>query len=115
MPKIFVGGQLYIDARRLEDDADVAAQSSGLANSVESGDGGAAGRGNHERGKDPEQRRLAAAIRAEQSEQFGRPDLERNAIQGGAVLVAMDEIANGNYGPAVGLGSCSGRSEVDGG
>ena len=42
MPEILVGGELGIDALRLEDNADVAAQRSGLANRVEAGNRGAA-------------------------------------------------------------------------
>ena len=77
MPEIFVGGELGIDALRLEDDADVAAQRSGLANGVEAGDGGAAGGGDHERGKNAEQRGLAAAVRAEQVRRVRRGERRR--------------------------------------
>src|SRR5208337_1569847 len=42
MPEVLVGGELEVDALGLEDDADMAAQRSGLANGVEAGDGGAA-------------------------------------------------------------------------
>ncbi len=54
MPEVLVGGQLEVDALRLKDDADMAAQCSGLANGVKAGNRGAAGRGNHERGKNAE-------------------------------------------------------------
>ncbi len=96
MPEVFVGGELGVNALGLEDDADVAAQRSGLANGVEAGDRGAAGSGDHERGKDAEQSGLAAAVRAEQSEKFGGANVEGDAVEGGAILVAMDEVANGN-------------------
>ena len=85
-----------VDALRLEDDADMAAQCSGLADGVEAGDRGAAGSRDHERGKNTEQSSLAAAVRAEQTEEFGRLNVERNAVQRGAVLIAVDEIANGD-------------------
>ena len=42
MPEVFVGGEFGIDALCLEDNADVAAERSGLVNGVEAGDGGAA-------------------------------------------------------------------------
>src|SRR5580658_259373 len=54
MPEVFVGGELKVDALRLEDDSDVAAQGSGLADGVKAGDHGAAGSRNHERGKNAE-------------------------------------------------------------
>ena len=50
MPKVFIGGELWIDALRLENDAYPAAQSSGLANCIECGDCGAARSRHHERG-----------------------------------------------------------------
>jgi hypothetical protein len=42
MPEVLVGRELEVNALRLEDDADVAAQGSGLANGVEAGNHGAA-------------------------------------------------------------------------
>ncbi len=115
MPEVFVGGEFEIDARGLEDDADVAAQRSGLANGVEAGDGGAAGGGDHEGGKNAEQSGLAAAVRAEKAEKFGGVNLEGDAIERGAVLITVDEIANDNDGLASELGWLGGSSEVEGG
>ena len=55
-------------------------------------------RRNHQGGKNPEERGLAAAVRTEQAEQLRRTHVERNAVQSGAVLVAMHQILDGNDG-----------------
>src|SRR5208282_376466 len=115
MPEVLVGGELEVDALGLEDDADMAAQRSGLANGVEAGDGGAAGSGDHEGGKYAEESGLAAAVRAEKAEKFGGVNVEGDAIERGAVLIAVDEVANDNDGLASELGWLGGRSEVEGG
>src|ERR1700675_4415573 len=98
MTEVFVGGEFGVDALGLEDDADVAAQGSGLANGVEAGDRGAARSRDHECGKNAEKSGLAAAVRAEEPEEFGGAHVEGNAFERGAVLIAMDKVANGNDG-----------------
>lgn len=54
MPEIFVGSELRVDALRLKDYADAAAQGSGLAHRVEAGNRRAARSWHHERRKDAE-------------------------------------------------------------
>ena len=54
--------------------------------------------GKHEGGENTEQGGLAAAVGAEQSEEFGGADVEGNAVEGGAILVAVNEILNGDDG-----------------
>ncbi len=114
MPEIFVGGKFEIDALGLEDDADVSPHGSGLVHGVEAGDGGAAGSRDHERGQNSEESGLAAAVRAEQAKELGGSNIKRNAVKRGAILVAMDEIANGNDGLAGLFGVLGGMSEVNG-
>lgn len=114
MPEVFVGGELWVNALGLEDDANVAAQGSGLVDGVKAGDRGAAGSGDHERGKNAEESGFAAAVRAEEAEEFGGANVEGDAVERGAVLIAMDETADGNYGLARMFSRLSGRSEVDG-
>jgi hypothetical protein len=116
MPEIFVGRELGIDALGLKDDANVAAQRTGLANGVKPGDHSAAGSRNHERGKNAEESSFTAAIRAEQTEKFSWANFKRDAVQSGAVMIAMHEVANGNGddGLARALGRLGGGSEVDG-
>src|SRR5271166_4186823 len=119
MPEVFVGGEFKIDALCLEDYAYMAAQGSGLADRVEAGDGGAAGSWNHERGKDSKQSSFAAAVRAEETEEFRGANVEGHAVERGAILVAMDEVAHGDDGLAgtqvrVGQGGEINRSRVRG-
>ncbi len=94
MPEVFVGGEFEIDARGLEDDPDVAAERSGLANGVQAGDGGAAGSGHHKGGKNAEESGLAAAVRAEKAEKLGGVNVEGDAVERAAVLITVDEVAN---------------------
>jgi hypothetical protein len=114
MPEIFVGGELGVDALGLENDTDVAAKRSGLANRVEARDHGAAGSRNHEGGKNAEESGFSAAVRTEETEKFGGANFERNAVERDAVLVAMHEVVNGNDGLGGGFGSLSGDGCVDG-
>ena len=69
--QVLGGRQLYVDAGRLKDDADLLAKPSGSGGSVEALDHGAAAHRQHQRGEDAEHGRLAAAIRAEQAEDLG--------------------------------------------
>ena len=61
--------------------------------------------GNHQSREDAEHRGLAAAVRSEQSEQLGVADVERNSIQGGAAVIAMDEVLYRNHGRKYGRGA----------
>src|SRR5580700_10101914 len=97
MPEILVGGELEVDALGLKDHADLAAYAGRLLRGIATHDGGAAGGGEHQGGKNPEERGLAAAIRTKQAKQFGRTHGERNAVESSAVLVAMEHVLNGNY------------------
>jgi hypothetical protein len=108
MPEILVGGEFRIDALGLEDDADVAAQGSGLVNRVQASDGGAAGSRDHERGENSEQSSLAAAVWAKEAEEFGGANVEGDAVKRDAVLVAMHQVANGNDGLGREFGRLSG-------
>ncbi len=90
MPQIFPRRELWIDALRLKDHANAAAQGPGFADGVEAGDGGPPGGRHHERREYAEEGRLAAAIGSKQSEQFGRLHVERDTIQSGAVRVAVN-------------------------
>ena len=113
MPQILVRGELRIDALSLEYDANVPAKGARLADGVKSRDRRCAGGRHHERGENPEQGSLAASVGAEQSKEFSGPNVERDAFEGRAILIAMDEISNGNDGR--GSVSCegNGRWEID--
>src|SRR5258708_19232060 len=54
MPEVFVGSEFGVNALSLEDDADMAAQGSGLANRVEAGEPRAPGSWDHSRRKNAE-------------------------------------------------------------
>ena len=97
VPEIFGGGQLQVDALGLEDDADLAAQLVGFLGRVKSHDDGPPAGGYHQGGKDAEQGGLAAAVGPEQAEEFGGADVERNAVQGSASVVAVDEVLDGDH------------------
>src|SRR5580704_6062476 len=98
MPEVLVRGELLVDALRLKDHSDLVPQSGWLLRGVATHNGGAAGGGKHQRGKDPEEGGLAAAVRAQQAKQFGGADVERNAVESGTVAVAMHQILDRNYG-----------------
>ena len=97
MPKIFVRGQFGVDALRLKHHADLATETRGLLRRIASHDHGSACGRDHERRKNTEQSGFAAAVRAKQAEQLGRPHFEGNTIQRPAILITMDEIFYGNY------------------
>src|SRR5579862_6341429 len=103
VPQILVGGKFGIDALRLEDDADLAPQTGWILRRIAAHHEGAAGGGNHQGGKNPKQRGLAAAVGTEQAEQFRRTHVERDAVERGAIFVAVNEILYGNDGGCGGV------------
>src|SRR5208282_2866755 len=113
MPEVFVGRELGINALGLEDDTDVAAQGPRLADGIEAGDGGAPGRGDHERGENAEQGGFAAAVRPQQTKKLGGANVEGDAVERGAILVTMDKVANRNDGLGRVFGRLGGGREVD--
>ena len=115
MPQILGGRELDVDALGLEDDADLAAQAAGSCAASQPMIGGAAAAGNHQRGENAKQRGLAAAIGPEQAEQFCGAHVEGDAVQRGAVPIAMDQILYGNNGRAeagVTSGAASAKAET---
>ena len=102
MPEILVGGEFEVDALGLKDHADLATQTRRLARGIATHDGSAPRGRKHKSGKNAEECGLAAAVGAEQSEQFRRTHVEGNAIQSRAVAVAMHQVLDGNDG-------CEGR------
>jgi len=65
MLEVLAHSQFLVEARRLEDDANAATQSAGVADEIEPEDAGRASVWPNERGENPEERRLAAAVRPE--------------------------------------------------
>src|SRR4051812_34943219 len=98
MPEVLVRREFGIDALRLEYDADLPANRGWIMGGVPAHDQGVAGGRNHQSRQDAEQRGLAAAVGAEQPEQFRGANVERNAIKRGAVFVSVNQILYGNDG-----------------
>src|ERR1019366_5508426 len=63
MPQILVGSELKIDALRLKHHSDLPPQARRFLRSVAAHDGRTPSARNHQRGKNPKQRSLPAAIR----------------------------------------------------
>src|SRR5438045_7136845 len=96
MPEILISRQLGIDALRLEHDSDLAAKAGGILRGVAAHDQSAAAGRNHQRRKNAEQRRFAAAVGPQQPKQFRRPYVEAHTVQSCAALVPVNEILNRN-------------------
>src|SRR5215472_16418496 len=92
MPEIFFRGELDVDALCLEDDADLAAEAVGIFGGVGAENDGAASARKHQGRENAEERSFAAAVWAEQAEQFGGAHVEGHVVEGGAVLVFMDDV-----------------------
>ena len=94
-PQVLAAGEVLIDCRVLTGQADEPADLVGLANHVESGNGGASGIGLEERGQDPDGRGLARAVRAKEPEDGPLGDLEIDTVEGVnlalAALVDLDQ------------------------
>ena len=85
--EVLEDGQLAVEARRLEDDAEAAAQLAQGAVGREAVDAERSfGRGDQRR-EELEEGRLAAAVRAEEGEELARRDVEGDAVEGEAVAV----------------------------
>ena len=81
--------ELDVDALGLEDYADVAAHQRGLARDIVSHDQGAAAGRKHQRRKNAERCRLAAAVGAQQAEDLRGTHIERDAGQRDTIAVLM--------------------------
>src|SRR4051812_11452793 len=103
--KIFGGGELYVDALGLEDDADLASKSVGIGSGIVAHDDGASAHRKHESRKNTEHRGLAATVGAEQAEDLGLAHVEADAVESSASVVLVTEVLNADYG----LGSLGDR------
>ena len=92
--EVFADRQFLVEARRLENHAEMAADCVRLAEEIEAEKIGAAiGRPN-ERRKDAEESGLSAAVRAEQAENFAGIDRERDLIERPPLAVAVGQAIN---------------------
>ena len=92
MPQVLRRRKLYVDALGLEDHANLTAHIVRITGDVKSHDGSAPSDRNHQSGEDAKQRRFPAAIRPQQSEKFGAPNIEGHTVQSRAVTIPMHDI-----------------------
>ena len=78
--QVFGDGELLVEARRLEHDAHLSAHGRGVAADVVAEDGDGAALQRDQRRQQAEQRRLAAAVGAEEGEDLARGDLEAQVV-----------------------------------
>ena len=98
MREVLAHPQFFVQARRLEDDPDAAAQGSGIAEQVEPENGGGAAGWPNEGGKDAEESGLAPAVRPEQAEDLTRSDAQGKMIERDTIAVAMGEVERAERG-----------------
>src|SRR5437879_5956362 len=96
MVEVFGCGKFYVNTLCLKDDADLATNGVGTGCDICIHDGGASAAGEHQRGKNPEERCLAATVGAEQSEDLRRAYFKRNRVQGRAVVISVSYLRNLN-------------------
>src|SRR5271165_1223508 len=92
MPQVLISRQLRIDALGLEDNANLPAETGRILRRIATHDHGAPASRDHQRRENPKKRRLPAAVRTEQTEQLGRTNVERHAVQCRAVLIAVNHV-----------------------
>ena len=86
---VLLGGQVGVERRVLEDEADVAPHRVALAVDVEAGDDRRAAGRRDERAEHRDRRRLAGAVGAEEAEDLTRRDLEVDPAHGLDLAVAL--------------------------
>src|SRR5690348_10352754 len=92
--------QLQINALRLENDTDFPAQATRILRGIVSENDGTTGNGDHQGRKDPKERCFSASVRAEESKQLRGPNVKGDAIQCGALAVAVHNVTYSNGGRA---------------
>ena len=97
VPKVFVGGQLGIHTLRLEHNANLPPHVRRILSRIVSHDNRPTRGRDHQGRENPEESRLSAAIRAQHPEQLCGTHVERNPVQRRPVLIAMNQVLNGNY------------------
>jgi len=76
IPQVLAGGQFFVEARRLENHADLRANERGLPDHITATNACGSAIGSNESGEDPEESRLAAPVRAEEGKQLAGVDLK---------------------------------------
>src|SRR5687767_11333368 len=96
MNEVFAGGELLIEARRLEHNADERPHRRLLGGNVAAEDADGADRRANDRGKDAEEGGLAAAVGSEQAEYLSPGDVQRKVVQRDALAVGMGQVFDVN-------------------
>jgi hypothetical protein len=89
--EVLLGGQVAVERRVLEHEADVPADGVALAGDVEAVHAGGAGGGPGERAEHVDRRALAGAVGAEEAEDLAAGDGERHTADGLDLAVGLDE------------------------
>ena len=104
--------QLLVEARRLEDDAELTANGGRFETKVVAEDRDLALLERNERRQQTEERRLAAAVRAEEGEDFALGDIEREIVDGETVAVAVGNVVGGDGGHRVNVDARGGQRKA---
>ena len=101
MPQVLISGELQIDALGLKYHSNLATNSVGIFGGIVAHNHGASPGRQHQCRKNSKKGGFSAAIRSQQSEEFGWPHIEGDTVQRRAVVVTMNYLLYGNYcGPA---------------
>src|SRR5947207_13454218 len=98
MPQVLRRRELQVNALRLKNNSDFPPHAHRISHDIMPHQRGGTVRWQHQRGKDSEERGLAAAVRTKQSENFSRPDVKADTVERSAVAIAMLQTADLNYG-----------------
>ena len=90
--QVLADAELHVARHRLRDHADRSAHVVGLANDVEAVDDRRARRRRQQRRHHADERRLARAVRPEQTEDLALLDAEAHALDGREVAEALDDV-----------------------
>src|SRR5262249_51187533 len=96
--EVFAHGQFLVEAWRLENDPESAADRARVARESQAENVGAASGWPDKGRKNPEEGGLSAAVRSEQAEDFARVNPEGDLVKRDAISIAMGEPIGGECG-----------------
>ena len=111
MDEVLLCRELHVNAARLKHHANLAAHAIRVKRDVMAQDQRAAFARQHQGGEDAEERRLAAAIRAQQAEDLGAVHIKADAVQRHAIAILVVEAFNADH---CRVGVCVGVTGVRG-
>ena len=106
--EVLLGGEVAVERRVLEHEADVPADVVALIDDVEAAHAGGAGGGPHEGAEHVDRRALPGAVGAEEAEDLTASDGERDSADGLSLAVGLDEglDLDGGWGEGTHGGHC---------